>query len=190
MIPKSVIFLIFLSFCSPINSYSYNITSDNNSNLETRLTINIRQSFDGTYNLDIQAFPNKSENIQNYKLVFDMTFREDYESDFNDICIGPSWNEKGSGELELNLAKSNNFKMSLKGNDSYENDRCNKYFYYIRYLIINLANQQQIYVGTATNYGGNYPDAPNYWIVNKNNEIEKIGSTNIKKYSLNFELSK
>ena len=35
-----------------------------------------------------------------------------------------------------------------------------------------------------------YPDAPYYWMLNKNNEIEKIGTTNIKKYSLNFELSK
>ena len=35
-----------------------------------------------------------------------------------------------------------------------------------------------------------HPDAPNYWSVNKNNEIEKIGTTNIKKYSIKFELSK
>ena len=35
-----------------------------------------------------------------------------------------------------------------------------------------------------------YPDAPEVWLINKNNVIDNIGDTNIEKYSLNFELSK
>ncbi len=51
-------------------------------------------------------------------------------------------------------------------------------------------NHFEMDVITIYNYAELYPDAPYYWLLNKNNEIEKIGSTNIKKYSLNFELSK
>ena len=42
----------------------------------------------------------------------------------------------------------------------------------------------------ATDYAGEYPDAPYVWKQNKLNQIEEIGNSNIEKYSLNFELRK
>ena len=48
----------------------------------------------------------------------------------------------------------------------------------------------QIFIGVATDYAEEYPDAPYYWVLEKNNIIDKNGSTNIEKYSLYFELSK
>ena len=69
-------------------------------------------------------------------------------------------------------------------------DRCNNYYYYLRFLTVNLQNGEQILVGVATDYAKNYPDAPYVWLLNKNNQIEKLGSTKIEKYSLNFELSR
>jgi hypothetical protein len=42
----------------------------------------------------------------------------------------------------------------------------------------------------ATDYGGLYPDAPNVWKLDDNNEIELIFTSNIERYSINFELSK
>ena len=44
--------------------------------------------------------------------------------------------------------------------------------------------------GLISRYAKDYPDAPYIWLVNKNNQLEEIGTTNIEKYSLNFELSK
>ena len=60
----------------------------------------------------------------------------------------------------------------------------------LRYLIINLDDGNKIYTGVATDYAEDYPDAPHYWVLDKNNIIDKNGSTNIEKYSLYFELSK
>ena len=74
--------------------------------------------------------------------------------------------------------------------DLNEDDRCKNYFYYLRFLTINLRNKDQILIGVATDYAKDYPDAPFIWLVNKNNQLEEIGTTNIEKYSLNFELSK
>ena len=45
-------------------------------------------------------------------------------------------------------------------------------------------------IGVATDYAEEYPDAPYIWMQNKNNDLEIIGTSNIEKYSLNFELSK
>ena len=64
------------------------------------------------------------------------------------------------------------------------------YFYYVRYFDVELINNKKLAIGSATDYSENYPDAPKYWLLNQNKEIEKIGNTNIKKYSLNFELRK
>ena len=44
-------------------------------------------------------------------------------------------------------------------------------------------------VGVATDYAGEYPDAPYIWKQNKLNQIEVVGTSNIEKYSINFELS-
>ena len=41
----------------------------------------------------------------------------------------------------------------------------------------------------AQPYANKYPDAPYIWIRNHLGEIQEIGSTNIEKYSINFELS-
>ncbi len=121
-----------------------------------------------------------------------MKFREDYESDFDGVCIGPTWNETKPGELKVILNKEDNFKSKVTANfdsNSLE-DRCEKYIYYLRYFQANINSEQKIFFGVATDYAELYPDAPNYWLVNKNNEIEKIGTSNIKKYSIYFELSK
>ena len=90
------------------------------------------------------------------------------------------------------MSKENNFKSRAIANfDSNSiNDRCSKYIYYLRFLEANIETEQKILFGVATDYAELYPDAPNYWVVNKNNEIEKIGTSNIKKYSIYFELSK
>ena len=89
------------------------------------------------------------------------------------------------------LKNENNFKSKIKGFlDSGEDDRCKNYFYYLRFLTINLISEEQILIGVATDYAKDYPDAPFVWSVNENNQLEEIGTTNIEKYSLNFELSK
>ena len=44
-------------------------------------------------------------------------------------------------------------------------------------------------VGVATDYAGEYPDAPYIWKQNKLKQIEVVGTSNIEKYSINFELS-
>ena len=105
--------------------------------------------------------------------------------------LGPSWEGYGPGELSLELKNENNFKSEIKGViDTNEDDRCKNYFYYLRFLTINLRSGEQLLIGVATDYAKDYPDAPFIWLVNKNNELEEIGTTNIEKYSLNFELSK
>ena len=38
-----------------------------------------------------------------------MTFREDYQNDFNDVCVGPSWTKFGPGEFSIKLDKKSNF---------------------------------------------------------------------------------
>ncbi len=45
-------------------------------------------------------------------------------------------------------------------------------------------------MSVATNYAEDYLDAPYIWRQIKNNDLEIIGTSNIEKYSLNFELSK
>ena len=69
-------------------------------------------------------------------------------------------------------------------------DRCMNYFYYLREFNVFTSGNETILIGVASNYANNYPDAPEVWLINKNNVIDKIGDTNIEKYSLNFELSK
>jgi len=92
--------------------------------------------------------------------------------------------------VTINLLKSNNFTNSISGTyDEKNNDGCNNYYYYLRFLTLNLEDNTQIFVGVATDYGKKYPDAPFVWLVNKNNIIEELGATKIEKYSLNFELS-
>ena len=90
-----------------------------------------------------------------------------------------------------NLDSKNNKKVAvLNGIITDSQDRCQNYFYYVRYFDVELINNKKLAIGSATDYSENYPDAPQYWLLNENKEIEKIGNTNIKKYSLNFELRK
>ena len=187
-----VTFLFLLISCSSATEVvEYEIYSkDKVDYLASKILFNINKSRN-TVNLDVQIFPKNKEDIESYSLVFDMKFREDYQSEFNGVCLGPSWENYGSGEFSLQLKKENNFKSQIKGlfNDN-DDDRCTNYFYYLRFLTINLRDGDQLLVGVATDYAKEYPDAPFVWVVNKNNQLDEIGTTNIEKYSLNFELSK
>ena len=192
---KSILYVLisfFVISCSSIDTYKYEISSSvENKNIESILIFNVRESlFNNSITIDIQSFPKYSNKIKSYEMVFDMKFREDYVSDSN-ICIGPLWEEFGSGEFSIQLLKADEFKNKITGiYDQASQDECKNYFYYLRNLVINLDNGDQIFIGVATDYAKKYPDAPYYWVLEKNNIIDKNGSTNIEKYSLYFELSK
>ena len=192
---KSILYVL-ISFvvisCSSIDTYKYEISSSvENKNIESILIFNVRESlFNNSITIDIQSFPKYSNKIKSYEMVFDMKVREDYVSDSN-ICLGPLWEEFGSGEFSIQLLKAYDFKNKITGiYDQASQDECKNYFYYLRNLVINLDNGDQIFIGVATDYAKEYPDAPYYWVLEKNNIIDKNGSTNIEKYSLYFELSK
>lgn len=192
MKPFKVLLLFLFIFCSSVTTYTYGIDADNDRHtVASKLVINIENSFSNEeVKITVQSFPNNDNNIESYNLVFDMKFREDYESEFTGICVGPKWEEFGSGEFSITLEKSKNFKSSISGiRDSSTNDRCENYFYYLRNLEINLSNGEKYLVGVATDYAGGYPDAPYIWKQNKLKQIEVIGTSNIEKYSINFELS-
>ena len=88
-----------------------------NKNIESILIFNVRESLlNNSITIDIQSFPKYSNKIKSYEMVFDMKFREDYVSDSN-ICIGPLWDEFGSGEFSIQLLKADNFK-NLVGDDA------------------------------------------------------------------------
>ena len=88
------------------------------------------------------------------------------------------------------MEKENNFKNSIFGEINLnEDDRCGSYFYYLRYFDIQTIDGDIYLVGVATDYVGKYPNAPHIWVQNKLNQIEEIGTSNIEKYSINFELS-
>ena len=192
---KITSFIFVFSFCSLLQTYNYEFNIEEIPNIyDGRISINITENsfYSDTINLDIQLFPNSPDEVKYYVLTFDMKFREDYESDFDGVCIGPTWEKNKPGELKTILSKENNFKSRIDGKLQEESlrDGFNNYMYYLRYFEAVLANDKKILYGVATDYAELYPDAPYYWLLNKNNEIEKIGTTNIKKYSLNFELSK
>ena len=133
----------------------------------------------------------KVDEIKNYKLIFDMKFREDYEGDFLGVCVGPSWKDFGPGEFSIILNNRNNFKNSIVGKFLEDNDDgCDIYHYYVRFFEVETLDQTVFLIGVATDYAKEYPDAPYIWKQNKNNDLEVIGTSNIEKYSLNFELSK
>ena len=191
MKPFKFLIFSFIIFCSTVSTYSYTIESDQNMDIiNTNLSINTERISNTKYKVTIQSFPQKNEDILNYKLVFDMKFRDDYESDFAGVCIGPAWENFGPGEFTLNLNVSNNFKNFIIAEFNLaDDDGCQNYFYYLRFLEIT-AKQSKYLVGVATDYAEEYPDAPYVWKLNKLNQIEEIGNSNIEKYSINFELSK
>ena len=186
-----LISLLIIS-CTTTSTYNYSIESESDINLiDSRFTFNIYESNSENIEIEFQAFPKNSSMIDNIEMVFDMKFRDDYESEFNGVCVGPKWDDFGAGEFSILLEQKSNFKSSIKGKFLNEiDDRCDNYFYYARYLNVNMANGETFYVGVATDYGGVYPDAPNIWKVDSNKEIELIFTSNIERYSINFELSK
>ena len=190
MKPGKVLIFSLLIFCSNLTTYSYTIDSDDNNIIESQLSINVEYLSKDKVKVTVQSFPVSDTNIESYNLVFDMKFREDYEGDFTGVCIGPSWEKFGPGEFSLELEKKNNFKKTIIGEINLsEDDRCDSYFYYLRFLDIQTIDGDKYLVGVATDYAGEYPDAPYIWKQNKLNQIEVIGTSNIEKYSINFELS-
>ena len=190
MKPGKLLIFSLLIFCSNLTTYSYTIDSDDNNIIESQLSINVEYLSKDKVKVTVQSFPISDTNIESYNLVFDMKFREDYEGDFTGVCIGPSWEKFGPGEFSLELEKKNNFKKTIIGEINLsEDDRCDSYFYYLRFLDIQTINGDKYLVGVATDYAGEYPDAPYIWKQNKLNQIEVIGTSNIEKYSINFELS-
>ena len=192
MRPLYVFLLIFTTSCTSIDSHLYQIESVDGTDLfSTRIFIDVEKNRNGNVSISIQAFPKKSDYIKNYNLVFDMKFREDYEGDFLGVCVGPSWEDFGPGEFSINLNKNNNFKNSIAGKFLEDNDDgCDKYHYYVRYFEFETIDGVVYLIGVATDYAEEYPDAPYIWRQIKNNDLEIIGTSNIEKYSLNFELSK
>ena len=189
MKPGKLLIFSLLIFCSNLTTYSYTIDSDDNNIIESQLSINIEYLSKDKVKVTVQSFPVSDTNIESYNLVFDMKFREDYEGDFTGVCIGPSWEKFGPGEFSLELEKKNNFKKTIIGEINLsEDDRCDSYFYYLRFLDIQTIDGDIYLVGVATDYAGEYPDAPYIWKQNKLNQIEVIGTSNIEKYSINFEL--
>ena len=190
MKPGKLLIFSLLIFCSNLTTYSYTIDSDDNNIIESQLSINVEYLSKDKVKVTVQSFPVSDTNIESYNLVFDMKFREDYEGDFTGVCIGPSWEKFGPGEFSLELEKKNNFKKTIIGEINLsEDDRCDSYFYYLRFLDIQTIDGDKYLVGVATDYTGEYPDAPYIWKQNKLNQIEVVGTSNIKKYSINFELS-
>lgn len=187
-----LIFLFFIVSCSGVETHSYEIFSQDDSELiNLRLSIDVDHKSSEEVNLTVQIFPKFDLEIENYLLVFDMKFRENYSEDFMGVCIGPSWENYGSGEFTIKLDDKSNFKNTITGKYTKdEADLCNNYFYYLRFLEIKTKNEDLYLVGVATDYAQDYPDAPYYWKVNKNNQIDEQGTTNIEKYSLSFELKK
>ena len=172
----TIFLFLFISCSSNTEVFEYEIYSDDKVDLvNSKLLFNINKS-SSMVHLDVQIFPKKQKDIESYSLVFDMKFREDYESEFNGVCLGPSWENFGSGEFSLELKNENNFKSEIKGFlDLNEDDRCKNYFYYLRFLTINLRNKDQILIGVATDYAKDYPDAPFIWLVNKIISWKKLG---------------
>ena len=100
MKPYTFLIFLFIIFCSSVSTYSYTIKSDENMDfINTNLSINTERISNTKYKVTIQSFPKNNKDIVNYKLVFDMKFRDDYESDFAGVCIGPSWENYVHGEF-------------------------------------------------------------------------------------------
>ena len=189
MIPRAFCLLFIFLSCTTVG-YSYQINSSNFTEINSRVNIEIDYLNDDV-DLLIQIFPQKTDFVNEYKLVFDMKFREDYDSEFNGICIGPHWDDFGSGEFTITLKKENNFKSNISGSFKSEIDeRCNNFYFYLRYFELVSANSKVYKIGVATDYAKEYPDAPEIWVLDKNLNLEQVGSTTIEKYSINFVLER
>jgi len=135
--PSKVLIFFLLISCSHLTIYSYTIESEDISNIETQIVINIEYPSKDKVKVTVQSFPISDEEIENFNLVFDMKFREDYESDFTGVCVGPSWEKFGPGEFSLVLEKEDNFKNTIIGEINLsDDDGCENYYYYLRFLYI------------------------------------------------------
>ena len=188
---RYLIISLTLALCNSPEIYNYEIESDLDSEvIESKLQISTYIN-NGNIEVNFQMYPKNIDKIQSYDLLFDMKFREDYNSEFNGVCIGPDWDSYGPGEFSVFLTNEKNFKAKLKGQIYDEiDDRCNTYYYYLRFFDIKTFDGKTYNIGVATDYAGSYPNAPNIWKLNENNEIELIFTSNIERYSINFELSK
>jgi len=188
---RYLIISLTLALCNSPEIYNYEIESDQDSEvIDSKLQISTYID-DEKVEVNFQLFPKHIEKIQSYELLFDMKFRENYNSEFNGVCIGPDWDLYGPGEFSVSLKKETNFKTKLIGQIHDEiDDRCNTYYYYLRFFNIKTSDGRTYNIGVATDYAGSYPNAPNIWKQNENNEIELIFTSNIERYSINFELSK
>ena len=188
---RYLIISLTLALCNSPEIYNYEIESDLDSEvIESKLQISTYIN-NGNIEVNFQMYPKNIDKIQSYDLLFDMKFREDYNSEFNGVCIGPDWDSFGPGEFSVFLTNEKNFKAKLKGQIYDEiDDRCNTYYYYLRFFDIKTFDGKTYNIGVATDYAGSYPNAPNIWKLNENNEIELIFTSNIERYSINFELSK
>ena len=114
---KIILFIFVFSFCSLLQTYNYEFNIDDEINIyDGKLSINTTESsfLTDSINLNIQMFPNSPDEINYYVLTFDMKFREDYESDFDGVCIGPTWEMNKPGELKIILNKENNLIKTQK----------------------------------------------------------------------------
>ena len=138
---SNLIISLTLAFCNSPEIYNYEIESDQDSEIiESKLQINTYID-DEKVEVNFQLFPKNIEKIQSYELLFDMKFRENYNSEFNGVCIGPDWDFYGPGEFSVTLKKENNFKTKLIGQIYEEvDDRCNTYYYYLRFVTSNPKN--------------------------------------------------
>ena len=162
MRPLTIFLLIFITFCTTIESNLYQIESLEGSDpITTRIAIDVEKNRNGNVSISIQAFPKMTNYIKNYNLVFDMKFREDYEGDFLGVCVGPSWEDFGPGEFTVNLNNNNNFKNSITGKFLEDNDDgCDIYHYYVRFFEMETIDGEVYLIGVATDYAEEYPDAP------------------------------
>ena len=116
MRPLFIFLFSFIISCSGVETQSYEILSHDDSELiNLRLSIDVDHKSNEEVNLTVQIFPKADLEIKNYLLVFDMKFREDYNDDFTGVCIGPSWENYGSGEFTMKLENKSNFKNTITG---------------------------------------------------------------------------
>ena len=177
------IIAIFVGCCSTTSSFNYEIKSNNfDYVIPDRINFFLNES-SSTADLTVEInFTQSDPKVETIELVFSMKFRENYEGEFNDVCIGPDWEENGAGEVRITLKNKENYKKTISAKKNLDVDRCRNYFYYLREFKIITTQNETILIGVASNYAKIYPDAPEVWLINKNNVIDKIGDTNIEKY--------
>ena len=84
-----------------------------------------------------------------------------------------------------------NDKIIQKGNIFFPRDELNRDYQQFKADVVGIGTTcvEGETVSVATDYAGEYPNAPYIWKQNKLNQIEVVGTSNIEKYSINFELS-